>query len=158
MTLLKNRWRNMLLSRHGNVATTWWYIGLYTRFWHLYSKASYGWMDKVEEIWNDFKSIFPSRDLMMILELLVEASSLKQWDFTMTEFLTKFGIIWTNFKNFRPNSSVVVIEGVLTVLLRSWLVVIVGKQVIPNPLVTRNMDFPQIMNKKVCLQRMTIWS
>ena len=52
------------------------------------------WMDKFEEIQKDLKSRFFQGNLLRILELQLEASSLKQGNLSITEYFIKICVIW----------------------------------------------------------------
>jgi len=58
-------------------------------------------MDKILDIWNDFKAQFFQGGLSRISYLLMEASSLNPGDLSITEYSIKLRIIWDELENFR---------------------------------------------------------
>jgi len=60
-------------------------------------------MDVPVDVWNDLKTRYSQGDLSRISDLQLEASSLSQNDFSVTNYFTRLRIIWDELDNFRPN-------------------------------------------------------
>jgi len=73
---------------------------------HLVSlsiRQSILWMDDAQDIWKNLKSRYSQGDLLRILELQQDMTSIKQGDKSITEYFTRLCVIWDELKSYRPD-------------------------------------------------------
>ena len=60
-------------------------------------------MDDAQDIWKNLKSRYSQGDLLRILELQQDMTSIKQGDKSITEYFTRLCVIWDELKSYRPD-------------------------------------------------------
>ena len=60
-------------------------------------------MDDGRDIWKDLKSRYSQGDLLRILELQQNMTSIRQGDKSIIDYFTRFHIIWNELESYQPD-------------------------------------------------------